>query len=129
MPRDRPPGIWESLKRALAGVEARPDPRALAQLPERPKVTPAPDPVLSAPPFLPPDPEDADAIRRSETVSADPPVPPAVSVPPPEPVQPPESPRLARGLASFSRSNADREKKFAHLLHDDAPGEKNKPPA
>jgi hypothetical protein len=123
VPRDRPPGIWESLKRALAGVEARPDPPPTPQLPERPDVTPEPAPLLSAPPFLPPEPEDADAIRRSETLPENPPVPPAMSVPPPE------GPRLARGLASFSRSNADREKKFAHLLHDDAPGEKKKPSA
>jgi hypothetical protein len=76
----------------------------------------------SAPPFLLPDPE-----------PSEPPAPPAVSLPPPPPasppVEPPETPRLARGLASFSKSNADREKKFAHLLRDDAPADKKKPPA
>ncbi|MEO8347658.1 MAG: hypothetical protein ABI610_02005 [Acidobacteriota bacterium] len=30
----------------------------------------------------------------------------------------PRSARLARGLASFSRDNADREKKFRHILSD-----------
>jgi hypothetical protein len=45
----------------------------------------------------------------------------------PEPADAAARPRLARGLASFSRSNADREKKFAHLLHDDPSGEKKKP--
>jgi hypothetical protein len=122
VPRDRPPGIWESLKRALAGAEPRPDP---PRPPERPKVTPEADAISSAPQFLLPD--DAPAV-------ADPPVlPPAREQPPTFPVSQPEPsdstgrPRLARGLASFSRSNADREKKFAHLLHDDPSGEKKKP--
>jgi hypothetical protein len=36
--------------------------------------------------------------------------------------------KLARGLASFSRRNAEREKKFAHLLRDRAPaGTKPRP--
>ena len=119
MPRDRPPGIWESLKRALGGAGVEP--------PSPPEVTHAPDVVSnvdadsSAPPFLLPDPE-----------PSEPPAPPAVSLPPPptsQPVEPPGSPGLARGLASFSKSNADREKKFAHLLRDDAPADKKKPPA
>jgi hypothetical protein len=36
----------------------------------------------------------------------------------------PQPARLARGLASFSRRNPEREKKFAHLLHDDPSDEK-----
>ncbi len=37
----------------------------------------------------------------------------------------PRSSRLARGLASFSLNNADREKKFRHILSDgDAVGKK-----
>jgi hypothetical protein len=123
VPRDRPPRIWETLKRALSGAEPRPAPPS-AELPE---VTPGP--MLSAPPFLLPDREEPDPVRGSETLPAEPEVPPAVPVPPPAPVPPPESPRLARGIASFSRRNADRERKFAHLLHDDAPGKKKKPPA
>jgi hypothetical protein len=39
--------------------------------------------------------------------------------PPPAPeAGAPRSTRLARGLASFSRDNADREKKFRHILSD-----------
>jgi len=39
--------------------------------------------------------------------------------PPPAPeAGGPRSARLARGLASFSRDNADREKKFRHILSD-----------
>jgi hypothetical protein len=36
--------------------------------------------------------------------------------------------RLARGLASFSRDNAEREKKFAHLIRDANPATKKTPP-
>jgi len=47
--------------------------------------------------------------------------------PPSEPVAPrPE--RLARGLASFSRDNADRERKFRHILSDDEEGGAAKKP-
>jgi hypothetical protein len=46
----------------------------------------------------------------------------------PEPSEPPtRGPRLARGLASFSRDNARREKKFAHLLRNE-PGADDKRP-
>jgi hypothetical protein len=70
-------------------------------------------------------------VRPSSPPSAgDDPVPDAVAPPPaaaaPETADAPDRPRLARGLASFSRSNADREKKFAHLLRDDSPGQKNR---
>ena len=120
VPRDRPPGIWESLKRALggAGVEPRPEPPSPPEVAHAPEVVSKVDADSTVPPFLLPDPE------LSE---------PAVSLPPPPPTSPPdespEGPRLARGLASFSKSNADREKKFAHLLRDDAPADKKKPPA
>jgi hypothetical protein len=113
VPRDRPPGIWESLKRALGGAGVEP--------PSPPEITHAPDVVSKV---------DADSSEPSGPLA-----PPAVSLPPPPPpptslpVEPPESPHLARGLASFSKSNADREKKFAHLLRDDAPDNKKKPPA
>jgi hypothetical protein len=40
----------------------------------------------------------------------------------------PQPARLARGLASFSRRNPEREKKFAHLLHDDPSDEKKGTP-
>jgi hypothetical protein len=129
VPRDRPPGIWESLKRALAGGETRPEsppPRA-PQPPVPVELTPDADHALLAPPpFLMPDE----------------PLPPAAGPPPDIPAARPipsdpgaaadaseatGRPRLARGLASFSRSNADREKKFAHLLRDDVSGGEKKP--
>ena len=122
MPRDRPPGIWKSLKRALAGAETPPDPPPPPQLLERPQVTPDADAVLSAPPFLLPDPEGSDdSVAAIPAADEQPPTVPASAS---EPADAPGRPRLARGLASFSRSNADREKKFAHLLHDDTSGEK-----
>jgi hypothetical protein len=37
------------------------------------------------------------------------------------------APRLARGLASFSRDNADRERKFRHILSDEGAGKSKKP--
>ena len=125
MPRDRPPGIWKSLKRALGGAEPRPDPRPPRELPERPQVTPDADAVLTAPPFLPPDPEGS-GNPVAEPASVAPAREEALTVPASasEPADASGRPRLARGLASFSRSNADREKKFAHLLHDDTSGEK-----
>jgi hypothetical protein len=51
---------------------------------------------------------------------------PEVTVTPDPPELPPA--RLARGLASFSRENAQRGKKFAHLLRDAPPAAK-KPPS
>jgi hypothetical protein len=43
----------------------------------------------------------------------------------PTPAAPePRVPRLARGLASFSRDNANREKKFRHILSDGDPDRK-----
>jgi hypothetical protein len=39
----------------------------------------------------------------------------------------PAAPRLARGLASFSRDNAEREKKFAHLLRDSGAAGRRRP--
>jgi hypothetical protein len=51
---------------------------------------------------------------------------PEVTVTPGSPGLPPA--RLARGLASFSRENAQREKKFAHLLRDAPPAAKKPPP-
>jgi hypothetical protein len=54
--------------------------------------------------------------------------PEAIPVLPEDSSEPPiGAPRLARGLASFSRRNAEREKKFAHLLRDE-PGSESKGP-
>ena len=131
MPRDRPPGIWETLKRALGGVgaepraEPRPAPAARPAPSELPAVPPERE-LASAPPFIaefegPESPQSHAAMEPPRSAA------PPDSSAPVEPASAPEGPRLARGLASFSRSNADREKKFAHLLHDDAPGRKKKP--
>ena len=133
MPRDRPPRIWETLKRALGGgAEPRPEPppapTPVSPPSEHPAVSPERQPLVSAPPFLSDSdgPESPDSHAAVELPRA------AAPAEPPAPVEgssAPDGPRLARGLASFSRSNADREKKFAHLLHDDTPGAKKKPRA
>ncbi len=134
MPRDRPPRIWETLKRALGGVGAEPRPEPppaptpVPPPPELPTVSPERESLASAPPFL----ADSDGPESPRSPSAVEPPWAAAPLDPPAPAEPAsatDGPRLARGLASFSRSNADREKKFAHLLHDDAPGGKKKPPA
>jgi hypothetical protein len=62
-------------------------------------------------------------------IAASPELAPRESVPetspaPPAAEAPSRAPRLARGLASFSRQNADREKKFRHILSDGDPGKK-----
>jgi len=120
VPPDRP-RLWDSVKRALGG--------APAESPTEP--APARDFV---PPFLPADDSVADArtpvSAQAEEVAALPraePVSQPVSTEPPSPA--PElaasrGPRLARGLASFSRHNADREKRFRHILSDGDPGKK-----
>jgi len=129
VPRDRPPGIWESLKRALGGGEARPDAEPVRPAPEPPSVLP-PEESFAPPPFLAAEEPAPEPSRPSPPVAArDLRAPNAVPRPAaaaPEPAETPDRPRLARGLASFSRSNADREKKFAHLLRDDSPGQKNR---
>lgn len=141
MPRDRPPRIWEKLRRALAGAEPRPEPLPAPTAPvpasaKPPAVSLQGESFVPSPPFLLD--SDGDDSPASAVVTepprasppADPPPTPAASVAARAPVEPAaEAPRLARGLASFSRSNADREKKFAHLLHDDEPDGEKKPPA
>jgi hypothetical protein len=44
-------------------------------------------------------------------------------------VTPPGPARLARGLASFSRDNAEREKRFSHLLRDSKKSARKAPSA
>lgn len=87
----------------------------------------ATSPIAEDVPFL------AESTLREP--SPDPPAPiahevqevaPEVTVTPGSPGLPPA--RLARGLASFSRENAQREKKFAHLLRDAPPAAKKPPP-
>lgn len=128
-------------------VRDEPAPQAPA-VPARPAmpVPPAPDPVESsavAPareaarvevdsgvPFLeegpgeeePPSVLDPPAAREVAPESTEELVPPDASPP-----RPPSG-RLARGLASFSRDNAEREKRYAHLLRDaGAKGAKRSP--
>ena len=136
MPPDRP-RLWDSFKRALGGSPRADDPE-----PE------TAGPSTYAPPFLPPD-EPSDVLPDGEPSKAppkpEPPAPaperaakvpdPAVAAVPedrPAPEHPPRPPeaedprpaRLARGLASFSRDNADRGKKFRHILSDGDSGKK-----
>ena len=131
MGEDRRPSLWKTLKRALTG--AAPGERATVVPPAPPPQT-FPD-VDATPPFL------GEIEPAAESLLA----PPAIPKPdliPEETSTPAESPassvaakegeasspqaaRLARGLASFSRRNSEREKKFAHLLHD-APADEKK---
>jgi hypothetical protein len=130
VPRERPPGIWESLKRALGGGNTRPDPNPVRTTPEPPSVSP-PGESFAPPPFLAVEEPAPEPVRPSPPPAAGDVRVPDAAVPSPAAAAPeaadaPDRPRLARGLASFSRSNADREKKFAHLLRDDSPGPKNR---
>lgn len=132
VPPDRP-RLWDSFKRALGG-----SPRADGPEPE------TAGPSTYAPPFLPPD-EPPDVLPDGEPPKSEPPAaapesaaevpgPTAAAVPEdrPDPAPPPraaeaEGPRparLARGLASFSRDNANRGKKFRHILSDGDSGKK-----
>jgi hypothetical protein len=132
VPPDRP-RLWDSLKRALAG-----SPRADDPDPESPR------PSAYAPPFLAPD-EPPDVLPDREPPKSEPPAPAperaaegvettvaAVPEDRPDPASAPRAPepegprpaRLARGLASFSRENADRGKKYRHILSDGESGKK-----
>lgn len=124
MPRDRS-RLWDSFKKALGST-----PRETERAPETAKTTGA------ASPFLPPD--DVDAAPVPPPAATVPPVSEALPAevdtiatgapndalapaPPPDSAAPRQE-RLARGLASFSRHNADRERKFRHILSDDEGG-------
>ena len=150
----RKPGLWETVKRALGStVPAEPPPAPpRPRIPAAPSpssidraVSPVPagarDEILSDVPFL----EDI----GPDVPQARPPSPEGLGEPPPTAVEPPpvsnlleaaapvlstdagepslSGPPLARGLASFSRDNAVREKKFAHLLRDRPGGEEKSP--
>jgi hypothetical protein len=148
----RKAGLWQSLKRALGTSAA--EPRPGGDHPELPLPAATPRPASIPQPFEPgptaepavkhslsaatsPIAEDVPFLAEStpREVRPDPPAPiaheeqevvPEVTVTPDSPGLPPT--RLARGLASFSRENAQREKKFAHLLRDPRPAAK-KPPS
>jgi hypothetical protein len=125
---DRRPSLWKSLKRALAGAPPAEPASGAPQL-SSPRILPD---ANDSPPFL------AEAEPASESLR-----PPPISKPDLLPEESrkrleaptsaakegeapaPEAARLARGLASFSRRNPEREKKFAHLLHD-APSDEKK---
>jgi hypothetical protein len=141
VPPDRP-RLWESFKRALAGSppsdeaepeKARPSDYALPFLApdEPPEVVPTAEASSIPPQSEPVSPVAPPAARESGVEAA---AAPGERLPVPEPpaVSAPESedpgpPRLARGLASFSRHNADREKKFRHILSDEGAGKSKKP--
>jgi hypothetical protein len=81
------------------------------------------DPAESIPVHAEPD------VGRDRTIPAETIAPETTRVAREDSSEPPAgAPKLARGLASFSRRNAEREKKFAHLLRDRAPaGPKPRP--
>jgi len=127
--REGRPSLWESLKRVLAGA-APAEPATRAPQAPSPQIRPDMD---STPPFL------AEIEPAAESLLAPRPI-PKPDLLPEESSKPAEAPtsaakegeasdpqaaRLARGLASFSRRNPEREKKFAHLLHD-APSDEKK---
>ena len=131
-------GLWESIKRALVGpspAPAQPVPPDPGERPRResaPWEPPVPSTrnlpeiaVTETPPFL----AEAEAVADSVPASPAPNPGPAPGITPGPAEAPtsaakegeaslPQGPRLARGLASFSKRNPEREKKFAHLLHD-----------
>lgn len=86
-----------------SSAEPAPPPPAVAIPGEVPFLSDAEE---AAPPPGPPPP----APAASPSFDPSPEVPAASGTP--------ASPRLARGLASFSKSNAEREKRFAHLIRD-----------
>ncbi|HEX9286619.1 MAG TPA: hypothetical protein VF999_05060 [Thermoanaerobaculia bacterium] len=139
MREDRRPSLWKSLKRALAGPAAGSPSEEPASVPRaEPGASVPPAPALpdlrEAPPFLvetepavevPPEPTREAPATESPQKGAGRPSPTptetgGASAPPT---------RLARGLASFSRRNPEREKKFAHLLHDNPSDEKRESPS
>ena len=126
--REGRPSLWESLKRALAGA-APAEPR---DAPQASSARILPD-VDAAPPFLaeiepaaeslpaPPPIRKPDLLPEESRIAAEAPISAAKE----GETSDPQAARLARGLASFSRRNPEREKKFAHLLHD-APADEKK---
>ena len=113
------PGIAaeESARPPVPGAPIPIEPVSLGQ--------PPPDPVRSEPAEVTPSvlaapPEAVPAAPPEPVPTASPEAPPA-TLPPESVAASAKGPRLARGLASFSRQNPEREKKFAHLLRDDAP--------
>jgi hypothetical protein len=126
---DRRPSLWKSLKRAFAGgAPARPATIA----PQAPSAQILPD-VNAAPPFLGEFEPAAESFPAPPPIPKPDPLPDESRIPVKTPISAakegeasgPEATRLARGLASFSRRNSEREKKFAHLLHD-APSKEKK---
>jgi hypothetical protein len=120
VPPDRP-RLWESVRRALGGAptESPAEPEPGGNL--APPFLPDEEPVTIQPAPVPARPVEASAAPAAEAVS-----PPVSTEPPPAASEAPapRGPRLARGLASFSRANADREKKFRHILSDGDPEKK-----
>ncbi|HEX9304371.1 MAG TPA: hypothetical protein VGA31_07975 [Thermoanaerobaculia bacterium] len=123
--REDRPSFWKSLKRALAGAPAEPATGGR----EAPSAQIPPD-VIATPPFLAdaesaagPLPEARPKLDLLPEESAKPAGLPASVTKEVEPSAP-QAARLARGLDSFSRRNPEREKKFAHLLHDAPANEK-----
>ncbi|HEV8608957.1 MAG TPA: hypothetical protein VGS98_02655 [Thermoanaerobaculia bacterium] len=88
-----------------------------------------PDELAFDVPFLedlPPEPL-APPVPPQSPAEASKPHEPPTAASPADSSESPAPPPLARGLASFSRDNALREKKFAHLLRDQPGGESKRP--
>jgi hypothetical protein len=80
------------------------------------EIEPVPESLLAPPPILKPDLLPEESAKPAEAPT---------SASKEGEASTPQAERLARGLASFSRRNPEREKKFAHLLHD-APSDEKK---
>ena len=120
MPPDRP-RLWDSVKRALGGASAESPTEPELARDQAPPFLPAEELVDISPAPVPASREVASAPLDAEPVSQ----PVSTEPTPAAPELPaPRGPRLARGLASFSRANADREKKFRHILSDGDPDRK-----
>jgi hypothetical protein len=128
LPASTPPGAPRFHSPSPLAASAGPDPPAsTAGRRDQPEID-------ADVPFLVDDPAESIPVRAEPDVRGDRTIPAKVIGPeatPPSREDPSEPPigaaRLARGLASFSRRNAEREKKFAHLLRDE-PGSEVKGP-
>lgn len=144
-------GLWASLKRAFGSPDPyetipyladdtgpvepvrTPQPPAVPARAIPPPVLPEArleDPLPAAVPPSSPAAAPVEAPTPARPVAAEAEMGPADGIPAAEESADLSKPtRLARGLASFSRSNSEREKKFAHILRDksSSPSSKEKP--
>jgi hypothetical protein len=135
-------GLWDSLRKVFGGEAPRdPEPAATAAIDPLPVPLPAaarsdvPAAPVAPPPGVEPRISSAPEVTFLEEL-ATPDLPPSPPIAPrreppaeaPSSAATPGAARLARGLASFSKSNAEREKRFSHILRDGPTGKKKKKP-